>query len=161
MTMEFENRVLHSSPQINEVDTPLNTQKVIIGGLVAGSVIILLNILAQFILGDSIRQEMNAGLPGSADTMTLSVAATVAGIVMKFIIGIILVWLYAAVRPRFGAGPQTAFYVAVCVWLLGAIFFSDFLLLGMMSILSYAILEVVQFLSFLVATLVGARIYTE
>lgn len=159
--MEFENRVLHSSPQINEVDTPLNTQKVIIGGLVAGSVIILLNILAQFILGDSIRQEMNAGLPGSADTMTLSVAATVAGIVMKFIIGIILVWLYAAVRPRFGAGPQTAFYVAVCVWLLGAIFFSDFLLLGMMSILSYAILEVVQFLSFLVATLVGARIYTE
>lgn len=157
--MEFENRVLNRS--INEVNMPLNTQKVIVGGLVAGMVIILLNILAQFVLGDSIQQEMNAAMPGSTDNMTMSIAATVAGIVMKFIIGIILVWLYAAVRPRFGAGPRTAFYVAVCVWILGAIFFSDFLLLGMMSALSYVILEVMQFLSFLVATLVGAWIYTE
>jgi hypothetical protein len=159
--MEFENRALHSSPQINGVNTSLNTQKVIVGGLVAGIVIILLNILAQFVLGDSIQQEMNAGMPSSADSMTMSITATVAGIVMKFIIGIILVWLYAAVRPRFGAGPRTAFYVAVCVWILGAIFFSDFLLLGMMSLLSYVILEVMQFLSFLVATLVGAWIYSE
>ena len=127
----------------------------------AGIVIILLNILAQFVLVDSVQQEMSAGLPGSADTMTMSVAATAAGIVMKFIIGVILVWLYAAVRPRFGAGPRTAFYVAVCVWILGAIFFSDFLLLGMMSAFSYVILEVMQFLSFLAATLVGAWIYTE
>lgn len=150
--MEFE---------INEVNTSLNTRRVIIGGLVAGIVIILLNILAQFVLVDSVQQEMSAGLPGSADTMTMSVAATAAGIVMKFIIGVILVWLYAAVRPRFGAGPRTAFYVAVCVWILGAIFFSDFLLLGMMSAFSYVILEVMQFLSFLAATLVGAWIYTE
>ncbi|MCL4301225.1 MAG: hypothetical protein KJ077_36170 [Anaerolineae bacterium] len=150
--MEFET---------NGVNTSLNTQKIIIGGLVAGIVIILLNILAQFVLGDSVQQEMSAGLPGSADTMTMSVAATAAGIVMKFIIGVILVWLYAAVRPRFGAGPRTAFYVAVCVWILGAIFFSDFLLLGMMSAFSYVILEVMQFLSFLAATLVGAWIYTE
>lgn len=131
------------------------------GGVVAGIVIILLNILAQFVLGEGVQQEMNAWLPGSADRMTMSIAATVAGIVMKFIIGIILVWFYAAVRPRFGAGPRTAFYVAVCVWILGAIFFSDFLLLGMISIFSYVILEVMQFLSFLVATLVGAWIYTE
>jgi hypothetical protein len=159
--MEFENRVLNRSPQINGVNTSLNTKKVIIGGLVAGVVIILLNILAQFVLGDRIQNEMNAGMPGSADSMTMSVAAVAAGIVMKFIIGIILVWLYAAVRPRFGPGPRTAFYIAVCVWILGAIFFSDFLLLGMMSILSYVILEVMQFLSFIVATLVGAWIYTE
>lgn len=100
-------------------------------------------------------------MPGSTDRMNLSGAAIATGIVMKFIIGIILVWFYAAVRPRFGAGPRTAAYVAICVWILGAIFFSDFPLMGMISVLSYVILEVMQFLSFLVATLVGARIYTE
>jgi hypothetical protein len=145
--MESKNRVLHSSPQRNEVNMPLNTRKIIIGGLVAGIVLIILNILAQFVLGDRVQNEMNAWMPGSADRMTMSVATIVAGIVLKFIIGIILVWLYAAVRPRFGAGPRTAAYVAVCVWLLGAIFFSDFLLLGMMSAFSYVILEVMQFRS--------------
>ncbi len=140
---------------------PLNTRKVIIGGLAAGIVIIILNILAQFVLGDRVQHEMNAWMPGSADRMNMSVEAIAAGIVMKFIIGIILVWLYAAVCPRFGAGPRTASYVAVCVWILGAIFFSDFPLMGMISVLSYVILEVMQFLSFLAATLVGARIYTE
>lgn len=136
---------------------PLNTRKVMIGGVVAGIVIIILNILAQVVLGERVQHEMNAWMPGSTDRMNLSGTAVAAGIVMKFIIGIILVWLYAAVRPRFGAGPRTA----VCVWILGAIFFSDFPLMGMISVLSYVILEVMQFLSFLVATLVGARIYTE
>jgi uncharacterized membrane protein len=145
----------------DEVNMPLNTRKVITGGLVAGIVIIILNVLAQFVLGERVQQEMDAWMPGSADGMTMSVAAIAAGIIMKFIIGIILVWLYAAIRPRFGPGPRTASYVAVCVWILGAIFFSDFPLMGMISVLSYVILEVMQFLSFLVATLVGARIYTE
>lgn len=140
---------------------PLNIRKVIIGGLVAGIVIIILNILVQFILGDRVQHEMNAWMPGSADRMNMSGAAIAVGIAMKFIIGIILVWIYAAVCPRFGSGARTAAYVAVCVWILGAIFFSDFPLMGMISVLSYVIIEAMQFFSLLVATLVGARVYTE
>ncbi len=57
-----------------------------IGGVVAGTIIIILNILAQVVLGERVQHEMNAWLPGSADRMNLSVAALAAGIIMKFII---------------------------------------------------------------------------
>jgi hypothetical protein len=35
--------------------------------------------------------------------------------------GIILIWIYAAIRPRFGPGPITAVYAGVAVWLLGTL----------------------------------------
>lgn len=35
-----------------------------------------------------------------------------------FALGLVLVWLYAAIRPRFGAGPRTAIIAGVAVWFL-------------------------------------------
>jgi hypothetical protein len=139
----------------------LNLRKVTIGGLLAGFVIIILNIVAQLVLMDRVLREMNTWIPGSADHMSMGAGAIAAGIIMKFVIGIILIWLYAAIRPRFGPGPRTASYVALIVWILGAIFFSDFPLMGMMSGASYALLEIMQLVTLLIATLVGAWIYTE
>ena len=139
----------------------LNSQKVIIGGLLAGVVIFIFNLLAQFILMDRVQQEMNTWIQGSTDQMSMSAGAIAAGIMMKFAIGIMLIWLYAAIRPRFGPGPRTASYVAIVVWILGAIFFSDFPLMGMMSVTSYLLLEIMQFVTLLIATLAGARFYSE
>ena len=39
-------------------------------------------------------------------------------VVMAFVLGIGCVWLYAAVRPRFGAGPKTAVVAGVAAWFL-------------------------------------------
>lgn len=139
----------------------VNIRKVVSGGLLAGVVIIIINVLAQFALMDRAQREMNAWMPGSADRMSMGGGAIAAGIIMKFVIGIMLVWFYAAIRPRFGPGARTAFYVAVFVWILGGIFFSDFLIVGMMSSTTYAMLEFFQLLSLLIATWLGARIYSE
>ena len=35
--------------------------------------------------------------------------------------GIVAVWIYAAIRPRFGAGPTTAIYAGLSVWVVGAL----------------------------------------
>jgi uncharacterized membrane protein len=35
--------------------------------------------------------------------------------------GIALIWIYAAIRPRFGAGVQTAIYAGLVVWFLGVL----------------------------------------
>lgn len=35
--------------------------------------------------------------------------------------GIALIWVYAAARPRYGAGPKTAIYAAIAVWILGVL----------------------------------------
>jgi hypothetical protein len=35
--------------------------------------------------------------------------------------GIALIWVYAAARPRYGAGPKTAIYAGIAVWILGVL----------------------------------------
>ena len=39
-----------------------------------------------------------------------------ASIVIDFLIGIFIIWLYAAIRPRYGAGPETAIITGLAVW---------------------------------------------
>ena len=139
----------------------INFKRVLGGGLAAGIVLIVVNTLAQFVLGNRMQQDMNAWFPGSAERITMSGFAIGAGIILKFVIGVLLVWFYAAIRPRFGPGLRTASYGAFFVWILGAVFFSDYLFIGMMSAATYIIVEVIQLLAFLLATWTGARIYSE
>jgi hypothetical protein len=35
--------------------------------------------------------------------------------------GIALIWIYAAIRPRFGAGVKTAVYAGLAVWFIGVL----------------------------------------
>jgi dipeptide/tripeptide permease len=39
--------------------------------------------------------------------------------VWGFLVGIFAVWLYAGIRPRYGAGPKTALCAGAAVWCLG------------------------------------------
>jgi len=91
----------------------INYGRVILGGLLAGAVITIGElILNGLFVGDQWRaflEEHNA----SAD----SPGAMAMYVVMNFIVGLAIVWLYAAVRPRFGEGPKTAIIAGVFVWL--------------------------------------------
>ena len=35
--------------------------------------------------------------------------------------GIVLIWIYAAIRPRFGAGVKTAILAGLAVWVIGSL----------------------------------------
>lgn len=92
--------------------TKINFAKVILGGLLAG---VLLNIgdflLHEPVMGEEWKALMDAqGVPEpGGGTITYFV-------IMDFIIGIAIVWLYAAIRPRFGAGFRTAIVTGLIVW---------------------------------------------
>jgi hypothetical protein len=138
----------------------INLVRTVTSGLLAGLVIIAFNVAAQFVLGERVQREANAWIPGAAERMQPSGSAAVAaGLVMKLVIGAVLVWLYAVARLRFGPGVKTAGLTATTVWLLSAIFFSDFALTGMMSWTTYALIEALQLLAFLSASLAGAWLY--
>lgn len=140
---------------------PINLKKVLAGGVMAGVVLIILNSLAQFVLMNRFQQEMNSWIPGATEHMATGTGVVAAGLILKFVLGTLLIWLYAAIRPRFGAGPRTALYAAVFVWMLGAIFFSDIPMMGMISVVTYLMLEVLQLAAFFIAVWVGARAYSE
>lgn len=139
----------------------MNTSKVLVGGLAAGVVLNVIDFITNmYILGDRMKAEMNAVAPGLADKM-MTGGAIAGYVIMDFVIGIMLVWLYAAIRPRFGPGPKTAVYGALFVWLLFGIAYSGYLMSGMMSGSTFTMGSVIALINVLLASWLGARLYTE
>lgn len=139
----------------------MNTQKVLIGGLAAGVVLNIIDYLAYgVILAARMTAETNAFMPGLQEKM-MSGSAIARGVIFDFIIGILLVWTYAAIRPRFGPGMQTAAYAAIVFWIFGSITTSGYAAMGMMSMGTYWEYGIIWLINLLLAAWVGGRIYSE
>ncbi|MFL5609297.1 MAG: hypothetical protein ACJ77T_14355 [Gemmatimonadaceae bacterium] len=139
----------------------MNTKKVVIGGLVAGVVLNVIDFVANtFILGARMKAESDAFKPGISDQM-MSGSSIASYVIMDFVLGLALIWTYAAVRPRFGPGLRTASFVALLFWLLALIFTAGFRQMGMMSPGLWWMFAFVGLVNFLLAAWAGARIYSE
>lgn len=139
----------------------MNIKKVVIGGIVAGIVINVIDFVSNtFILGARMKAESDAFKPGMADQM-MTGSAIASYVIMDLVLGIALVWTYAAVRPRFGPGPRTAFFVAVLFWLLALIFTAGFRQMGIMSPGLWWSFAFIGLVNFLLAAWAGAKVYTE
>src|SRR6476661_1761524 len=120
-------------PPSTEHSMALNTGKVVAGGLAAGVVLNLIDyVVYTMVLVSRVTAEANTFHPGMADSMMSGNAITVY-IITDFIYGLLLVWTYAAIRPRFGPGPRTAMLAGLLFWVLASIFYSGFMHMGMMS----------------------------
>ena len=139
----------------------INNSKVLIGGIAAGVVMNIIDFISyKFILGARMMAESEAFKPGMSQAMMTS-SAMVSNIVMDLVLGILLVWTYAAIRPRFGPGMKTATYVAVLFWILAGIFLSGYLHMGMMSSGLWWTFAFIGLVNFWVSAWVGARLYSE
>jgi hypothetical protein len=93
----------------------INVGRVILGGIVAGIVANVLDYLANgVILGPQWAAAMQA--LGKTDFSTRQI---IAFNLIGLAYGVFAVWLYAAMRPRFGAGPKTALLAGLAVWAAG------------------------------------------
>jgi hypothetical protein len=135
----------------------LNAKRVIAGGLVAGLAINIGYGVAEAAMAGEI-ERMTARLalePAGTGTM-LTLGA------LGFVVGLVVVWLYAAIRPRYGPGPITALRAGIAVWTLAC-------LVPNLSVLAFGILTPTHFwmaslsdaVVVPVATLAGAAIYRE
>jgi hypothetical protein len=139
----------------------INTQKVLVGGLAAGVVMNIIDfVVNKYILGARMMAEAEAFKPGMTASMNTT-SVMVSYIVMDLILGIALVWTYAAIRPRFGPGLKTATYAAFLFWILGGVFFSGYLHNGMMSTGLWMSFAGFALVNFLVSAWAGAKLYTE
>jgi hypothetical protein len=139
----------------------INTQKVLIGGIAAGVVMNVIDFISNtYVLGARMKAESDAFKPGISDLM-MTGSAIASYIVVDFVLGILLVWTYAAIRPRFGPGIKTAFYAAALFWVLVAISMSGYLHMGMMSAGLWWTFAFIGLVNFLLSAWVGARLYSE
>jgi len=139
----------------------INTGKVLVGGVVAGVVMNVIDfIVNMFIVGDRMKAETDAFKPGLSDQM-MSTNTMISYIVMDFVLGFALIWTYAAIRPRFGPGIKTASYAAILFWILAGIFLSGYLHMGMMSTGLWFTFAFLGLVNFLLSAWAGAKFYTE
>jgi hypothetical protein len=137
----------------------MNFARIVMGGLAAGLVInVSEGILNAVVLADDWARIM-AGMNKPAE---FSGGQIVLFNVMGFMLGIAMVWLYAAIRPRYGAGPKTAICAGCATWTLAALLPSigqvamDLFPSGLIAFaLLWALVEMI------VAGLVGGWIYRE
>jgi len=89
--------------------TPVNIKRVVLAGLLAGVVYNVGGITIATIL------DLEAAFTRFGWGPTAAAAFIHLGI--RFGLGIVSVYLYAAIRPRFGPGPTTALRAAGLIWL--------------------------------------------
>jgi len=140
---------------------PINTKKVLLGGFVAGVIINIIDFVSNaYILGARVKAETDAFKPGLSDQM-MSGNSMISYVIMDLVLGFALVWTYAAIRPRFGAGMRTAVYAVVLFWLLALIFTAGYRQMGIMSSGLWWSFAFIGLVNFLIAGIAGAALYTE
>jgi hypothetical protein len=136
----------------------INLTGVLKGGLVAG---LIMNV-SEFLLNVPI-----AGAQMNAEFAARNLAPVAGGqvgqfVAITFVTGILTVWLYAAIRPRFGAGPTTAIWAGLIVWALSYLRFAiTFGILGIHSMGIVVLAIIWSAIEMIVAASVGGYLYTE
>ena len=92
----------------------INWGRVVGGGLAAG---LVMNI-SQFVLNAVVYAKESEEAMRRLNLQPPPPAAIGIFIGMTFVVGVFLVWFYAAIRPRYGAGPKTALCAGFSVWFL-------------------------------------------
>lgn len=136
----------------------MNFARVLLGGLVAGLILnvgeFLLNTVVFAKQMEEMYKKFNVPPPGT----TFMVIA----VVITFLLGILLVWIYALARPRLGPGPKTALVAALIAW------FCVYVYTGILNGLVFGVsLNLTLFaigwglVEYVLAAIAGAWVYQE
>ena len=137
----------------------INWGRVILGGLVAG---VIINISEGLLNTKVLKDDWAAAMKTMGRTMEEGGFTLAVWLILGFVMGIAGVWLYAAIRPRFGAGAGTAVRAGVAFWffvnLLSVVAQANMGLFASKILVTVAVWTLVQNV---VAIVVGAWLYKE
>ncbi len=138
----------------------INMKRVLLTGLAAGLVFFLTDAVAdELVVGNEIRTALRAlGKPEPQE----SAAMLAYLVVFSAVFGSALVWLYAAIRPRFGSGPRTAIRAGLIAWFFfGVIDALGWAPIGFIPVRLYVIGNMAWVVQTILAALVGSWLYKE
>ena len=136
----------------------IHTGSVFKGGLVAGLIInVSETILNMPVIGNRMEAELAMRNVPPFETATIGVF-----VAMCFALGVFLVWLYAAIRPRMGPGPGTAVCAGLIVW--GLAWLWPSIGMGVIGFYSWGLIAITLAWGLgelLLASVAGAYLYRE
>jgi hypothetical protein len=139
----------------------MNVRRVLLGGIAAGFVIFMLTGVLNGALLSEDFQNWSREL-GSLLHPTAQPASMILWTLMSLIYGIGGVWLYAGIRPRFGAGAKTALRAGFILWFVSKVPTAlDFLTLGILPEKLLAGQVIGSLVSIVAGVFLGAFLYKE
>ena len=140
--------------------TGINTGKVIAGGLVAGLVANVVDFVTNNYVLKSDWEALAAAHNLDPAAFT-SPTVAVTWVVVDFIFGILLVWTYAAIRPRLGPGPTTAIYAGMVIYVATTLVMCGFTMMGVFTMGPFIKGSIAAIVSVVAASVAGASVYKE
>jgi hypothetical protein len=136
----------------------INFGRVLLGGFAAG---LVMNV-GEWLLNDKVLGSQMKDYFAHHNFPTPDGKAITVAVVMVFILGIVMMLGYAAIRPRFGAGPKTAIIAGLFAWF--GVYFYGNVLAAAFGIFPTSLLPLMLgwgLVEYLVGALVGAWLYKE
>lgn len=138
----------------------INTGKVIAGGLLTGLVLNLFDITENMTVfaaeNEAMLKRLNLN-PAIATDFSYAIP----WIVVDFVMGLVVVFTYAGLRPRFGPGPKTAIIAASILWLAVTSVLFGFTSMGVFTQSMMIKGSLLSLVNVVIASVVGAWVYTE
>jgi hypothetical protein len=134
--------------------------KIVVAGLIAGLVLNVGDFLINAVL-------MTADYQAELTRLGLDPAAAESGrviatwVMIDFLMGVLLVWNYAAIRPRFGPGPRTALFAAFPLFTAVTLIMFGLSVMGYFSTAVFVKGTVFSAVNVAIGSLVGAWLYKE
>ena len=136
----------------------INVGRWILGGVVAGALIFVIEGLGSVLY----MEEMQTAMEAHGLAMEMSGGVWIVSILASLLAGLVLVFFYAVARPRFGPGPRTAVIVAVALFLGGYLLsLLGYHMVGLFPDRMLVQWGVIGLVEWTLATLVGGWIYRE
>jgi hypothetical protein len=143
------------------VKSGIRVSRLLLGGFAAGLVLFFINGVVNGAVLSADLQAWSQGMGSLLHPPAMPVPMLL-WTLMSFIYGLSGVWLYAGIRPRFGAGPKTALASGLLIWTVGKLATAlDLFALGIMpgKIIGGELLG--SLVATLAAIFVGAWLYKE
>ncbi len=138
----------------------INTGKVVTGGLLAGLIMNVLDFTWNYTV-------LAADMKAMVDQLRLDPAvltdlsSAIPWIVVDFVIGLVIVWNYAAMRPRLGPGPRTAIFAGLVPFVSVTAVLCGFASMGVFTEAMIVKSSAFALINVVVASVAGAWAYKE
>jgi hypothetical protein len=139
----------------------INLGAVLRGGALAAITFVIVEFVLEGAVGFLGLNEANLLREAFPDIVVGGTAYHVWNVVHLFLFFFFAIWVYAAIRPRFGPGPRSALITSFLLWFMYLLFATNFARLGIFPLDLAVVSLAFNLVEIPAAILVGARIYSE
>ena len=138
----------------------MNSGKIVVGGLVAGVVMNIGDFVTntQILAADNTEFLRRLNLDPAA---LESLSGMLPWIVVDLLMGVLLVWTYAAIRPRFGPGVSTAIIAGLIPFISVSLILGGFTSMGVFTTSMFIKGSIAALVNTCIGSVAGAWVYTE